>query len=59
MPVPELVSVPASELRAGDLVLLRVDQVCGPNADGKIELVCVEAGPLLPEQQVVRAKRGS
>lgn len=56
-PTPSLVAVSASNLRAGDLMLLRVDQVLGPNVDGKIERVGIENGPLLPEQQVWRARR--
>lgn len=55
--MPEIETVPASQLRAGDVVALRVDQVLGPNPEtGKIELSGVEAGPLLPEQEVWRVR---
>lgn len=51
----ELVSVLARDLRAGDEVLLRVDQVLAADA-GRVALVGVETGPFLAEQQILRAR---
>jgi hypothetical protein len=51
-----LETVPASELRAGDIVALRVDQVLANYTAGKVELSGVEHGPLLPEQECWRVR---
>lgn len=54
--LPELEVVGATELRAGDEVLLRVDQVLQDPKTGRVELVGVESEPRLPEQMCVRAR---
>lgn len=51
----DLVSVLARDLRAGDEVLLRVDQVLAADG-GRVALVGVEMGPFLGEQQILRAR---
>lgn len=49
---PQIESVKAEDLRAGDQVVLRVEQVLG---DGhRTYLVGVETGPLLPRQKCWR-----
>jgi len=49
--------VQAQELRAGDLIAIRVDQVLTDHQAGKVELVGVEVpSSLLAEQMVTRVR---